>query len=73
MTNPEELLYALGQLLGGEPIDEIISVLIVMSARALFIAAGGDPEELAALIAKFANQLIETTGDMPRDPKETVQ
>ncbi len=60
----ERMLRALTKVFVGKPIDEIIPVLIVASARALVIEADGDEERLETLGERFCNMMQETAEDM---------
>lgn len=63
----EPLFEAVGKLLDGQPSDDVVPVLITLSARALVQEAGSDYAALAKHIDKFSSILTDQAVDMWRE------
>ena len=64
LVEDEALFKAVSKVLTNQPIDEVIPVLVVATARAMVLEADGDRERLQDLGARFCSLLAKTTLDM---------
>lgn len=62
--NEEMLANALGALLAGKPVEQVVPILIVAAARALMLEADGDEAKLARMLNKFDELLADEAFDM---------
>ena len=60
----EPLFVEVGRLLDGKPTNEIIPILITITARALSDEANGDIDKLSTLLLRFCRFLENEAADM---------
>lgn len=60
----EMLANALGALLAGKPVEQVVPILIVAAARALMLGADGDEAKLDRMLKRFDELLADEAFDM---------
>ena len=60
----EMLANAFGALLAGKPVEQVVPILIVATARALMLEADGDEAKLGRMLSKFDELLADQAFDM---------
>jgi hypothetical protein len=66
----EPLFVAVGQMLDGQPTEDVVPVLITLSARVLSDNANGDAALLETLLSRFFALLKQQAEDMQRRDRQ---